>query len=304
LQDFEVSLAQILPPFHQCRLYYRHVLHGSYALYRVGSPMPPFKLADVERLRNESPKRRRFVESPDHLYANGSFRLSFKFNSVAKLFKEETGLTTSNGPYGPWANFTAEEDIRKAKAWKSKRDKLVFLRDNLDYSVALDLNFASEGEYTDLGLAEHKAKQNREKPSVNVLCSALSDAIKTLPPYQAADAICSVPPSPEKSWDLPTEMAERIAGGCGKENLSKDIKFTEKKDSVKAISLKQKWKSLEGANLQVDPEKVKGKTIILVDDKYQSGTTAQFVAAKLYEAGAKSVLGLYCVKTWRDTDNT
>jgi phosphoribosylpyrophosphate synthetase len=266
--------------------------------------VPPFKLSDVKRLRKETPKRRRFIESPDKLNANGSFSLSFRFDCVAELFEKETGLRTTKGPYGRWANYTDDKDIKKAKTWKAKRDKLVFLRDNLDYSIALDLNFASEGEYTDLGKAEHQAKQDKHDPSLEELSSALTKAIKDLPPYQAADAICAIPPSPEKSWDLPTEIVDRIARDCGKENLSKVVKFTRKKDSLKALSLSEKWTSLEAAGLEVDPKKVKNKTIILVDDKYQSGTTAQFIAAKLYEAGAKSVLGLYCVKTWRDTDNT
>jgi hypothetical protein len=235
--------------------------------------MPLFKLADVKRLRDETPRRRRFVESPDKLNDDGSFTLSFKFDSVAECFESETGLGTMGGPYGPWAKFTDEKEIHKAKAWKSKRDKLVFLRDNLDFSLALDLNFASEGEYTDLGLAEHNAKQSEHPPSIRTLCSAMGKAINELPPYQAANAICAVPPSPGKKWDLPTEMAARIAADCGKENLSTAIKFVKKKESVKALSLDEKWTSLEAAGLQVDSKRVKGKTVILLDDKYQSGTT-------------------------------
>ena len=72
---------------------------------------------------------------------------------------------------------------------------------------------------------------------------------------------------------------------------------------MKALSLDKKWKALEAASLQVGKQ-VNRKKVILIDDKYQSGTTAQFVAAKLYEAGAQVVYGLFCVKTWRDTDNT
>lgn len=265
--------------------------------------MPPFKFADVKRLRDETPKRRRFVESPDNLNDDGSFSLGFKFDYVAELFEQETGLKTRGGPYGPWVNLRAEKDIAKAKEWKSKRNNMVFLRDNLDSSIALDLNLASEGEYTSLGHAEHKAKQDEDKSSIKQLSRALSGAIEELPSYRSADVICAVPPNPGKSWDLPAEIAQRIAGGCGKENLSGAVRFSKKKESVKELSLDEKWEALEGADLKVDPKKFKGKTVILVDDKYQSGTTAQFVAKKLYEAGAKSVLGLYCVKTWRDTDN-
>lgn len=69
------------------------------------------------------------------------------------------------------------------------------------------------------------------------------------------------------------------------------------------MALDEKWKALENASLKAS-EKFKGKKVILLDDKYQSGTTAQFVASRLYEAGAAEVHGLFCVKTWRDTDNT
>jgi hypothetical protein len=266
--------------------------------------MPPFKLSDVKELRAASPKRRRFIESPDNLNPNGSFSLSFKFSFVAELFEKETGLGTLNGRYGPWANFKDEKEIKKAKAWKDKRSKLVFLLDNLDASIALNLNFADEGEYTQLGLAEHKAKQDQDKPSLKTLCAEMAEAISGLPLYKSADVVCAVPPSPGKTWDLPTEICKRISGDCGKADVSSAVKFTKKKASVKSLSLNDKWASLDDAGLQVDGKKVKGKIIILVDDKYQSGTTAQYIAMKLYEAGAKSVLGLYCVKTWRDTDNT
>ena len=43
--------------------------------------------------------------------------------------------------------------------------------------------------------------------------------------------------------------------------------------------------------------------IILLDDIYQSGTTIQFVAMKLIEAGAKRIFGLTTVKARRNTDN-
>jgi predicted amidophosphoribosyltransferase len=243
------------------------------------------------------------VESPDVLNGDGSYSLSFKFDAVARLFQEETGLDTRGGRFGPWCSFKDEKQIEIARDWKARRNNLVFLRDNLDLSVALDLNFASDGEYTPLGLAEHRAKQRNDEAAVETLCSALLVQIHDLSPFRAADAICAVPPAPSKSWDLPTELVTRIAPACGKDNLSGAAKFTKEKESIKAISLEEKWKALESADLCVDSA-IKGRKVILIDDKYQSGTTAQFIAAKLYEAGAQRVLGLYCVKTWRNTDNT
>ena len=42
---------------------------------------------------------------------------------------------------------------------------------------------------------------------------------------------------------------------------------------------------------------LKNKTILLLDDMYQSGVTMQYVAMRLKEAGAKRVFGMAIVKS-------
>jgi hypothetical protein len=234
---------------------------------------------------------------------DGSFSLSLRFDTVAQLFHLETGLPIKTGPYGPWCKVSGPENIELALQWKAKVGKFVFLRDMLELSVALDVNLAEEGVYTKLGQAEHDAKTDRDKLAVEKLETGLLRAIKRLTPLQDVDGVCAVPPSPGKSWDLPTELAKRIAESCGKLDLSGAVSFSRAKQSVKSLALADKWAALEVADLRVTSD-VKGNKILLIDDKYQSGTTCQFVASKLYEAGASTVYGLYCVKTWRDTDNT
>jgi hypoxanthine phosphoribosyltransferase len=53
----------------------------------------------------------------------------------------------------------------------------------------------------------------------------------------------------------------------------------------------------------VDKAKVEGKSIVVVDDLYQSGLTINYVAEELRLAGAKEVLGLAAVKTLSNDDN-
>jgi predicted amidophosphoribosyltransferase len=266
--------------------------------------MRAITLADVERLRELAPKRRRFAEhavvseNTDH-----TCTASLKFSSIARLFERETGISTRDGPYGPYCRITDKGAIKQALKWQEERAQYVFLRDNLGCSVALDFNLAQAGLYTGLGQAEHDAKASQDKNALRALCSACLPAIERLLPYRQADAICAVPPSPDKDWDLPTELVRRIAGKCGKADISPNVKFAKKKESVKELSLADKWKALLAADLQVSRRAVAGKSIILLDDKYQSGTTAQFVAAKMFESGAQEVYGHFCVKTWRDTDN-
>lgn len=197
---------------------------------------------------------------------------------------------------------TDPEQISAALAWQERHESHIFLRDNLVSSVALDFNLAEAGVYTSLGQAEHNAKSSRDADAIDKLSNACIAAINGVSFYHDCTAVCAVPPSPEKDWDLPTEIVKRVASKTGKQNISDEIAFSKKKESVKSLLLKDKWQALDDAKLGIS-EKVKGKRIILIDDKYQSGTTAQFVASKLYAAGAEEVHGLFCVKTWRDTDN-
>ncbi|MBF0334071.1 MAG: nickel-dependent hydrogenase large subunit, partial [Alphaproteobacteria bacterium] len=59
----------------------------------------------------------------------------------------------------------------------------------------------------------------------------------------------------------------------------------------------------EAAGLTMVPSLTGAPAVILIDDKYQSGVTLQYVASRLYQAGARRVYGLCAVKTMRDTDN-
>lgn len=266
--------------------------------------MPGFDLEDVEKVRAMSPKRFRFSDNAavrNH-EARGHYVVGLKFPSLSRLFELETGISTLNGPYGPYKFLTDPDQIEAALAWQEKYRTLIFLRDNLDCSVALDLNLAAAAVYTELGQAEHDAKTSKDAVAIAKLCSQSASAIKRLSSYTDCDVVCAVPPSPDKEWDLPTEIAKRVSGIVGKADMSTQVKFKNKKQSVKTLALADKWKALKAADLAVSTN-VNGKRVILLDDKYQSGTTAQFVASKLFEAGAKEVHGLFCVKTWRDTDN-
>jgi predicted amidophosphoribosyltransferase len=263
-------------------------------------------LSDVELARAASPKRARFVDHPV-IYKpkpnSPEYVASLKFPCVDRLFVAETGLVTKEGPYGPYLFLSRPEDIERALEWQERRGKLIFLRDNLDFSIALDFNLAEAGRYTKLGQAEHDAKNNQDKDAVDALAAACSAAIKGIPVLDSHGLVCAVPPSAGKKWDLPTEIASRVASSLGRTDVTKHLNFASTKESIKGMPLKQKWGALEKGKLQVG-KAVNGRHVLLVDDKYQSGTTMQFVASKLLEAGAVRVSGVCCVKTWRDTDNT
>jgi len=198
---------------------------------------------------------------------------------VGRLLRDDTQITLSNGPYGPYGYLFDDNEIERTLTWQEKHKNFIFLRDMLDCSVALDYNFADRGIYTELGLAEYNAKNAGHVPSINILVKACVRAIAVISCYKQSDVICAVPPSPEKEWDLPTEIARLVSVRTGKSDISACMQFCAVKKSIKVTSLEAKWAALTSGELIVD-KRASGKKVILIDDKYQSGTTAQFVAAK------------------------
>jgi predicted amidophosphoribosyltransferase len=71
---------------------------------------------------------------------------------------------------------------------------------------------------------------------------------------------------------------------------------------LKNLARDQKLDALVGS-ISVDADKVRGKSLVVVDDLYQSGLTINYVAEELRAAGAAEVFGLAAVKTLRDDDN-
>ena len=56
-------------------------------------------------------------------------------------------------------------------------------------------------------------------------------------------------------------------------------------------------------SVTVEKAKVSDRSIVVVDDLYQSGLTINYIAEELRAAGAKEVFGLAAVKTLRNDDN-
>lgn len=112
-----------------------------------------------------------------------------------------------------------------------------------------------------------------------------------------------MPPSkPNKKFDLPTYLAIKIAKKWGKTNLSNAVWTVRERLPIKNLALEDKLQALENT-IQVAPDVFKGKTVLIVDDLYQSGISINYVALLLLEAGAENVVGLACEKTCRNDDN-
>ena len=172
----------------------------------------------------------------------------------------------------------------------------------LDEAYAMGFNFQQGVEpltYTPAGQLEHNAKELRHAPAIAELARVMADIIRYHPTLARVDIIAAVPPRPSKDFHLPTHLVNAIGI-----NLPRAVGLQLSKAEVpklKDLTLQQKISTLAGAFTL--GESVQGKTILLVDDLYQSGTTLWSLARFLKQQGARAVYGLACVKSWRDTDN-
>lgn len=113
-----------------------------------------------------------------------------------------------------------------------------------------------------------------------------------------------MPAHPDKPFDLPSEIAKIVSQKVGKSDITSNFIFKNGKGKIKELPYGEKWDEWDKTGLTFnDPTLIAKKSVILIDDKYQSGSTISFVASKLQEAGAARIYGLSLVKTLSNDDN-
>ena len=186
---------------------------------------------------------------------------------------------------------------------------MVFLYERLDASVVPGYAFQREEDRRtrkQIESLEHSAKHFQDIGSIDQIASHMADVVTNFQPFNQVDLICGVPAQRGKDFHLPAELAARSSTRVGLPDITPDFSFAEDKPSLKDLTIEEKWDALAGVEFLTQDNTVtlQGQSIILIDDKYQSGITLQFIASKLLEKGASKVFGLFAVKTWRDDDNT
>jgi hypothetical protein len=234
----------------------------------------------------------------------GAFSVPFR-ETIYPLFHEMTGFDLYySRDYGNWwRSIRTTEEFETIERGIRDNQELVFLRDQLALSVALAENLTPEGRRTPVGDLEYRAKYRRDVNAVRELVKQCGATISRLPFYQDVEAICAVPPRPDKDFDLPSTIAARLAKEREIPDITGSLQWSGKKPSLKNEPVESKWGALEKVGLSAR-KKLEGGTILLIDDLYQSGITMQFVAMILLRAGAKRIVGLSFVKSRGNRDNT
>lgn len=237
-------------------------------------------------------------------------------NAFATMYPREFHPNrASGGRLQLWLNDSANEvDVpAEATAWISTVGKYVAMKDLLALSFAMD--FTNEGgnpanAKTSIAILRRQAKPyggesltQAHHKAAKKLSEKCVLALKELTCYSGADCVVAVPPSdPSKEYNLPRILAGSIAKDLGVEDLSDQVVTSKKRGSIKEASLAEKLKTLRGT-IKVSKNVFVDRTVLLIDDLYQSGTTMNYCAKLLLEAGARVVFGFACEKTCRNDDN-
>jgi predicted amidophosphoribosyltransferase len=172
----------------------------------------------------------------------------------------------------------------------------------LDEAYALDFNFQTEVfplAYTEVGSLEHLAKEQQNQAATAQLVSRLCEVIRRHPSLLSVDMIVPMPPRPAKEFHLPVDLAQAIGAEL---KLPMGLKISKvEHPKLRLLPMREKVATLAGAFSM--PGNVEGKSLLIVDDLYQSGVSAWSLAKFLKSLGARRVHSLACVKSWRDTDN-
>ncbi|MCH4100670.1 MAG: phosphoribosyltransferase [Prevotella sp.] len=222
--------------------------------------------------------------------------------SIELLLSKDLGIPIAfpSKNYDNYCRYFKDEDKDQLDKYKETLEKcknLVFLRDCLDISLALSMNIGNANERTELGEAEYQVKYHPQGSDTcryfNLLVSETQKWLEQLPYLKEADYICCVPTSHTFMKQIVSQLT-----GFGFKDISAGISWISKQKQLKeAENSIQKLDILNRSGLKISTGiDLKNKTVLLMDDLYQSGTTMQFVAMKLKQAGARHVYGLALVK--------
>lgn len=204
------------------------------------------------------------------------------------------------------------ETLGRVKAWLKIVGGYVAIRDCLALSFALDYDRKAGNPkmaQTEIGKLRSRAKPYNKAVTSDVRAAAkeLSEAclaaLKALSCYEVTDAVAAMPPArADKEFDLPQTLAAQIARRWKRPDLSGAVRTIRSRPPIKNSALTEKLAAIEGT-VEADAAVFSGKSVLLVDDLYQSGVSINYVAMVLLEAGARKVLGLACEKTCTNDDN-
>ncbi len=209
----------------------------------------------------------------------------------------------------------AERANRHIWLGTNRNTRDMFSGDEVDFCLAGDWNMEPDTrERTEIGEAEYQMKYNYPRGRVdqqdaeeyaNILFSAILDCVDCLP-HLSDYIVAAIPATKENQNKLAWQMAAHIAKQLDAPFLG--VTLLKDKPQMKEESVENKiriWRSIyDGKNMPMLSRRVEGKTILIIDDLYQSGASIWCFAEFLKEVcGAREVIAITSVKALKDGDN-
>ena len=153
---------------------------------------------------------------------------------------------------------------------------------------------------TRTGKLVRASKYEDAGPFAQSLVSRAVDVVRTRYPLEAINAIVSVPPT--RSGMLVETFARQVADVLGLEYLYVLTKVRQTREQKSLSNWLQKADNIKDAFVVHFPEQVAGRTLLLVDDIYDSGYMLREVGLTLMQAGAQAVYPLTITRTAHSDD--
>jgi hypothetical protein len=163
----------------------------------------------------------------------GTFKVPFK-DTIEAIIKRKFGATLFDSQFDNkcYWNINSEEEYAKFEEFVNEYKDIVFLRDHLDLSLALSMNFIDEETRTYIGELEYQAKFNNNKDAKAELTDVCNEWIDKFPFLKEADCICAMPGSSAATESLPHRIVSNLEG-FDFEDISDSVSWTSKTRSVK-----------------------------------------------------------------------
>lgn len=279
------------------------------------SPLPSFFLPQHDEvafhiLRGVPPNRICFATTHRNALRNNTgafaakepFKFSLPFpHGVQQEFFRCTGIQLRKSEHGLWTGLSSDQ-ADAVRAWMQRQGTRTYLKDFFDCSLALGERTVGNEE-TELGSLFTAAKYHDNVDAKREILARLKATWGDMESLPTEGYVSAPPPRPGKVSDLPTALAERLATYAGLVYLPLGT-WKGDKGQLKDVPADKKWKALQQVGFEVNPTIIKsGKSVLLIDDIYQSGTTLNFLRSTLTGNGVARASAMTVVKAARDTDN-
>ena len=154
---------------------------------------------------------------------------------------------------------------------------------------------ASYYGFSNIGGIIHKCKYENGGQYPDLLVNIFVSLFFTKYKDDKFDLLLFVPPT--KSGDLVRNFAERVSKKIGIKLSLKLMKSRETKEQKIFVNSYSKSENVKDAYSYSEPEEIKNKNILLVDDIFDSGATIKEIGTYLSKLGAKKIAPLVIAKT-------